>query len=142
MHAPLLHPQRPAQPGRASPGHLNDAYHASPWPAPMQELRPLSPALQRRQAMRSGANHNSRGMALARAARSSFPSGHAAAAVAFAAAAPSWPLAAAACAVPTLLVGLERIHAGAHHPSDVAAGTVIGLASAALVRAAPRLERV
>nr|WP_240805271.1 phosphatase PAP2 family protein [Streptomyces sp. A1547] len=81
--------------------------------------------------MRSGANHNSRGMASARAARSSFPSGHAAAAVAFAAAvAPSWPLAAAACAVPTLLVGLERIHAGAHHPSDVAAGAVIGLASA------------
>ncbi|KOY55980.1 phosphatase PAP2 family protein [Streptomyces sp. XY332] len=71
---------------------------------------------------------------------SSFPSGHAAAAVAFAAAvAPSWPLAAAACPVPTLLVGLERIHAGAHHPSDVAAGAVIGLASAALVRAAPRL---
>ncbi|MGW7437102.1 phosphatase PAP2 family protein [Streptomyces sp. NPDC054849] len=67
-------------------------------------------------------------------------SGHTAAAVAFTTAvAPAWPPAAAACGVPALLVGIERIHSGAHYPSDIAAGAVIGLASAALVRAAPRL---
>ncbi|KKD02054.1 phosphatidic acid phosphatase, partial [Streptomyces sp. WM6386] len=32
-----------------------------------------------------------------------------------------------------------RVHSGAHYPSDVAAGGVIGLVAAALVRAAPRL---
>ncbi|MEU9305642.1 phosphatase PAP2 family protein [Streptomyces sp. NPDC048269] len=71
---------------------------------------------------------------------SSFPSGHTAAAVAFTAAvAPSWPWAGAACAVPTVLVAIERVHSGAHYPSDVAAGAAIGLAAAAAVRAAPRL---
>ncbi|MFD3697928.1 phosphatase PAP2 family protein [Streptomyces sp. NPDC058646] len=71
---------------------------------------------------------------------SSFPSGHTAAAVAFTAAvAPTWPWAGAACAVPTVLVAIERVHSGAHYPSDVAAGAVIGLAGAALIRAAPRL---
>ncbi|MFJ6797300.1 phosphatase PAP2 family protein [Streptomyces sp. NPDC091268] len=70
---------------------------------------------------------------------SSFPSGHTAAAVAFTAAvAPTWPWAAAACAVPAALVGIERIHSGAHYPSDVATGLVIGVACAALVRTAPR----
>ncbi|MGW6290509.1 phosphatase PAP2 family protein [Streptomyces sp. NPDC055107] len=71
---------------------------------------------------------------------SSFPSGHTAAAVAFTAAvAPSWPWAGAACAVPAALVAVERVHSGAHYPSDVAAGAAIGLTTAALVRAAPRL---
>ncbi|MET9958107.1 phosphatase PAP2 family protein [Streptomyces sp. NPDC006326] len=71
---------------------------------------------------------------------SSFPSGHTAAAVAFTAAvAPTWPWAGAACAVPTVLVAIERVHDGAHYPSDVAAGAAIGLAAAALVRATPRL---
>ncbi|MDX3539138.1 phosphatase PAP2 family protein [Streptomyces sp. MB09-01] len=71
---------------------------------------------------------------------SSFPSGHTAAAVAFTAAvAPSWPWAGAACAVPTVLVAIERVHSGAHYPSDVAAGAAIGLAAASVVRAAPRL---
>ncbi|MGW7327396.1 phosphatase PAP2 family protein [Streptomyces sp. NPDC054840] len=73
---------------------------------------------------------------------SSFPSGHTAAAVAFTTAvARTWPLAAAACAVPGFLVGIERIHSGAHYPSDVAAGTVIGLTATALVRAAPHLPK-
>ncbi|WP_319724175.1 phosphatase PAP2 family protein [Streptomyces sp. MB09-01] len=71
---------------------------------------------------------------------SSFPSGHTAAAVAFTAAVAScWPWAGAACAVPTVLVALERVHSGAHYPSDVAAGAAIGLAAAALVRATPHL---
>ncbi|MEU9144114.1 phosphatase PAP2 family protein [Streptomyces sp. NPDC048349] len=71
---------------------------------------------------------------------SSFPSGHTAAAAAFTAAvAPSWPWAGAACAVPTVMVALQRVHSGAHYPSDVAAGAAIGLAAAALVRATPRL---
>lgn len=71
---------------------------------------------------------------------SSFPSGHTAAAVAFTAAvAPTWPWAGAVCAVPTVLVAIERVHDGAHYPSDVAAGAAIGLAAAALVRTTPRL---
>ncbi|MCY0943295.1 phosphatase PAP2 family protein [Streptomyces antarcticus] len=66
---------------------------------------------------------------------SSFPSGHTAAALAFAAAvAPAWPAAGAACAVPALMVAVGRVHSGAHYPSDVAAGAAIGLASVGLVR--------
>ncbi|MFF5453900.1 phosphatase PAP2 family protein [Streptomyces sp. NPDC012950] len=71
---------------------------------------------------------------------SSFPSGHTAAAVAFTAAVtPAWPRAGAACAVPTVLVAIERVHSGAHYPSDVAAGATLGLSVAALVRSASRL---
>ncbi|MFF5157801.1 phosphatase PAP2 family protein [Streptomyces sp. NPDC000348] len=71
---------------------------------------------------------------------SSFPSGHTAAAVAFTAAvAPVWPAAGAACAVPAAMVMLERVQSGAHYPSDVAAGAVVGLAGAWLARRAPRL---
>ncbi|MEW5356261.1 phosphatase PAP2 family protein [Streptomyces sp. 16-176A] len=73
---------------------------------------------------------------------SSFPSGHTAAAVAFTAAvAPAAPLAGALCAVPAGMVAVERVQSGAHYPSDVAAGAVIGLACAWLVRRAPRLLR-
>ncbi|MEU1276422.1 phosphatase PAP2 family protein [Streptomyces sp. NPDC005799] len=69
---------------------------------------------------------------------SSFPSGHTAAVIAFAAAvAPAWPAAGALCAVPAAMVALERVQSGAHYPSDVAAGAAIGLASAWLVRHAP-----
>ncbi|MFC9342346.1 phosphatase PAP2 family protein [Streptomyces sp. NPDC057020] len=71
---------------------------------------------------------------------SSFPSGHTAAAVAFTAAtAAAWPWVGAACAVPTVLVAVERVHSGAHYPSDVAVGAVIGGVSTALVRLTPRL---
>jgi undecaprenyl-diphosphatase len=71
---------------------------------------------------------------------SSFPSGHTAAAFAFVGAVtPVWPVAGTACAVPAVLVAAERVHSGAHYPSDVAAGCAIGLAAAALIRAAPRL---
>ncbi|MCT9139450.1 phosphatase PAP2 family protein [Streptomyces violarus] len=71
---------------------------------------------------------------------SSFPSGHTAAAFAFSGAvAPVWPTAGAACGVSAVMVAAERVHSGAHYPSDVAAGGVIGLAAAALVRGAPYL---
>ncbi|MEU9921560.1 phosphatase PAP2 family protein [Streptomyces griseoluteus] len=71
---------------------------------------------------------------------SSFPSGHTAAAVAFTAAvAPVWPAVGAACSLPAGLVALERVQSGAHYPSDVAAGAVIGLASAWLTRSVLRL---
>ncbi|MFD4586359.1 phosphatase PAP2 family protein [Streptomyces sp. NPDC087659] len=71
---------------------------------------------------------------------SSFPSGHTAAAVAFTASvAPSWPLAGALCAVPTVAVAVERVQSGAHYPTDVVAGAGIGLFSAWLVRRGPRL---
>jgi undecaprenyl-diphosphatase len=71
---------------------------------------------------------------------SSFPSGHTAAAVGFtasvAATSPWW---ASAAAVPAVMVALERVHTGAHYPSDIAAGAAIGLTSALLVHHAPRL---
>ncbi|MFC9219802.1 phosphatase PAP2 family protein [Streptomyces hygroscopicus] len=71
---------------------------------------------------------------------SSFPSGHTAAAVAFTTAvAPAWPSVGVLCAVPAAMVAIERVQSGAHYPSDVAAGTAIGLASAWLTRHAPRL---
>lgn len=73
---------------------------------------------------------------------SSFPSGHTAAAVAFTAAvAPAWPLAAAVCAVPAALLAVERVQSGAHYPTDVAAGALIGLGGAWLTRHTPRLLR-
>lgn len=62
----------------------------------------------------------------------SFPSGHTASAVAFATAvgtvlpAASVPLGALACAV-----GYSRVHTGVHYPGDVAAGAILGIASAA-----------
>ncbi|MEU5599991.1 phosphatase PAP2 family protein [Streptomyces sp. NPDC020298] len=75
-----------------------------------------------------------------RPSSSSFPSGHTAAAVAFTAAvASTWPAASAVCSLPTALVALERVQSGAHYPSDVATGAVIGLASAWLTRHAPHL---
>jgi membrane-associated phospholipid phosphatase len=67
----------------------------------------------------------------------SFPSGHTASAVAFAgavgAALPGTgvPLGVLAC-----VVGYSRVHTGVHYPGDVMAGAVLGVASAALVRAA------
>lgn len=71
---------------------------------------------------------------------SSFPSGHTAAAVGFTAAvAGVWPVAGALCAVPAVLVACERVHTGAHYPTDVAAGALIGLSAAALTHRAPRL---
>ncbi|MFJ1596549.1 phosphatase PAP2 family protein [Streptomyces sp. NPDC088261] len=65
---------------------------------------------------------------------SSFPSGHTAAAIAFATTVTVvWPAAGAVCAAPALAVAVGRVHSGAHYPTDIAAGTAIGLASTALV---------
>jgi hypothetical protein len=50
-----------------------------------------------------------------------------------------WPTAGAIYAVLAVMVAVERVHSGAHCPSDVAAGAVIGLASAWLVRRLPHL---
>ncbi|WP_344494053.1 phosphatase PAP2 family protein [Streptomyces enissocaesilis] len=71
---------------------------------------------------------------------SSFPSGHTAAAVGFTVAvAFTSPWLGAAAAVPTVMVALERVHTGAHYPSDVVVGAAIGVGSAVLVHHAPRL---
>ncbi|MFF8609753.1 phosphatase PAP2 family protein [Streptomyces sp. NPDC015346] len=70
----------------------------------------------------------------------SFPSGHTASAVAFATAVgvvvppAAIPLGALACAV-----GYSRVHTGVHYPGDVAAGAVLGVASAAAVLAVDAL---
>jgi undecaprenyl-diphosphatase len=70
----------------------------------------------------------------------SFPSGHTAAGVAFSVAVASvWPWAGAVCAVPAVAVAAERVHTGAHYPSDVAVGAAVGVTAAALVGRAPRL---
>ncbi|MDX2919027.1 MULTISPECIES: phosphatase PAP2 family protein [Streptomyces] len=62
---------------------------------------------------------------------SSFPSGHTAAAVAFTAGvAFSWSSVGGVCAVPAVVVAVERVQSGAHYPSDVVAGATIGLLSA------------
>ncbi|MBC9725411.1 phosphatase PAP2 family protein [Streptomyces sp. TRM68367] len=70
-------------------------------------------------------------------ASASFPSGHTASAVAFATAVgvvlqpAAVPLGALASAV-----GYSRVHTGVHYPGDVAAGAVLGIASAAAALAA------
>ena len=64
----------------------------------------------------------------------SFPSGHTATAVGFAGvilfAAPAWGIPAMIAAG---LIAASRIQLGAHHPSDIAAATLIALATAWLV---------
>ena len=65
---------------------------------------------------------------------SSFPSGHAASAFAFAAGAGSeLPVAALPLNVAASLVAYSRIHGGVHYPSDVVAGAALGGAAAAAV---------
>ncbi|MFJ8189399.1 phosphatase PAP2 family protein [Streptomyces sp. NPDC096094] len=73
---------------------------------------------------------------------SSFPSGHTAAAAGFTAAvAAVWPAAGTVCAVPAAVVAAQRVHSGAHYPSDVAAGAALGGIVAWTVHRLPRLLR-
>jgi undecaprenyl-diphosphatase len=66
----------------------------------------------------------------------SFPSGHAATAVAGAMAmARVWPAARWTFAILAVLIAFSRIYVGVHYPSDVLAGAVLGLACAWLVLA-------
>ncbi|WP_030318288.1 phosphatase PAP2 family protein [Streptomyces flavochromogenes] len=63
----------------------------------------------------------------------SFPSGHTASAVAFATAVGVvFPPAAVPLQVLAMAVGYSRVHTGVHYPGDVAAGAVLGIASAAV----------
>ncbi|AJF66348.1 phosphatase PAP2 family protein [Streptomyces vietnamensis] len=64
-------------------------------------------------------------------ASASFPSGHTASAVAFATAVGSvLPPAALPLAALAWTVGYSRVHTGVHYPGDVAAGALLGVASA------------
>jgi undecaprenyl-diphosphatase len=65
----------------------------------------------------------------------SFPSGHAVASFALAFAVGAiWPRARFAMAVYAILIAITRLVLLAHHPSDVVAGAVLGVAGAMLVR--------
>ncbi|MHC3473188.1 phosphatase PAP2 family protein [Streptomyces sp. 7R007] len=74
-------------------------------------------------------------------ASASFPSGHTASAVAFAAAVgPTFPAATVPLGLLACAVGYSRIHTGVHYPGDVVAGAVLGTAAAAAVHAVARWE--
>jgi undecaprenyl-diphosphatase len=67
----------------------------------------------------------------------SFPSGHAASAFAFATAVGyDLPREAAALRVLAALVAYSRVHTGVHYPADVVAGSLLGSAAAQLTRRA------
>jgi undecaprenyl-diphosphatase len=64
---------------------------------------------------------------------SSFPSGHAASAFAFATgAAGAQPMLSAPLRALATLVGYSRVHTGVHYPADVVAGAFIGVSAAEL----------
>jgi undecaprenyl-diphosphatase len=71
----------------------------------------------------------------------SFPSGHTAAAVAFASGAgQAWPLMSIPLHALAAAVGYSRVHTGVHYPGDVVAGAVLGAVVADLV-SVPILRR-
>ena len=72
----------------------------------------------------------------------SYPSGHTASAVAFAAAVgTALPVAAIPLGVLAGAVGYSRVHTGVHYPGDVAAGALLGVASATIVNAVVGIYR-
>jgi len=72
----------------------------------------------------------------------SFPSGHSAAAFAFASGACAELPALAPALVPLAgAVAYSRVHTGVHYPSDVAAGAAIGIGSGVLATGLPRWVR-
>jgi undecaprenyl-diphosphatase len=72
----------------------------------------------------------------------SFPSGHTASAVAFAAAVGTeLPWAAAPLSLLAAAVGYSRVHTGVHYPGDVAVGAAVGLSCAAVVTGVMRSRR-
>ncbi|GAA2833269.1 phosphatase PAP2 family protein [Kitasatospora paracochleata] len=73
----------------------------------------------------------------------SFPSGHTASAFAFATAVGTvLPWASAPLGLLAAAVGYSRVHTGVHYPGDVAAGAVLGMASAAAVAGIGRSARI
>jgi undecaprenyl-diphosphatase len=72
----------------------------------------------------------------------SWPSGHAASAFAFATGVGSaWPAAAAPLSVAAALVAYSRVHTGVHYPSDAIAGAAAGVALAPVALVAVRERR-
>jgi len=70
---------------------------------------------------------------------SSFPSGHAASAFAFATGVSSTqPALSAPLRAVATLVGYSRVHTGVHYPADVLAGAFIGVSAAELARRLPK----
>jgi undecaprenyl-diphosphatase len=86
-----------------------------------------------------GAEHAPTG--LRRPTSSSFPSGHTLASATAAVALPSTQIGLAGGLVGTALVGWSRLRIGAHHPSDVAGGAIVGILLGLVLRPGVRSVR-